>query len=76
MCMHKIELFFSDYCKYLCIPENIFSLKQTRKILVRCSRIVNSNNFENKLIFESSKHRFLSHGGKQAFSSFDFLYDT
>ena len=51
MRMHKLEVTFSDFCKYLCISEINYPKKKQIKILVKSSRFVNSINFENRLIF-------------------------
>ena len=31
MSMHELELFFSEFCKYSCISENVSSQKETTK---------------------------------------------
>ena len=50
MCIHKLELNFSDFCEYSCISEINFPKKKHIKILVKCSRFVSSINFENRLL--------------------------
>ena len=46
MCIHKLELNFSDFCDYSCILEIKFLKKKHIKILVKCSRFVSSITFE------------------------------
>ena len=56
--MHKLELNFSDFCKYLCISEINYPKKKHIKISVKSSRFFNSINFKNRLISYISEHRF------------------
>ena len=59
MCIHKLELNFSDFREYSCISEINFPKKKHTKISVKCSRFVSSINFENRIISYISEHCFL-----------------
>ena len=58
MCMHKLKLNLSGFCKYLCILEINYPKKKHIKKLVKSSRYVSGINFENRMNFYVSKHHF------------------
>ena len=58
MCIHKLELNFSDFFEYSRISETNFP-KNKHKISVKCSRFVSSVDFENRLISYISEQCFL-----------------
>ena len=63
MCMYKLELIFSDFCKYSYISEiNYLIPKRNTSKYQSSSRFVNSINFENRVISYISEHHFLNHG--------------
>ena len=59
MCIHKLELNFSDFCQYSRISEINFPKRKHIKISVKCTRFVSIINFEYKLISYISEHFFL-----------------
>ena len=61
MCMSKLQLNFSDFCKYSCIQEINYPKKKHIKILDKSSRFPRSVNFEKRLTSYISEHCFLNH---------------
>ena len=61
ICMHNLQLNFSDLSKYSSISEINYTQNKSTKILIKSSRFISCINFENRLILYISKDCFLNH---------------